>query len=214
MKPVVSLNPPKRSSKTALEQIEYAVGGRDAVIDTLGLATLDKKQQHFLDLLCDPKRARHTIDSIARDSGLTPFQVLELFRNASFAKAQAVAMARMSDVMPAIVDDMAAKSVDAKIECPTCFGAKKIGDPKIDCPYCMGKGLVLRVSDIDRQKIILESTGVTKKGTGGVNVQVNTQVNSVAPGNFFSSYVKASDKAAYDVIDAESVDVNDPTSET
>ena len=62
----------------------------------------------------------------------------------------------------------------------------------------------MRYSDLDRQKIVLESTGVVKKGGGGVNVQVNQQVNTVHPSNFFSSYVKSSDQTAYDV---ETIDI-------
>lgn len=211
--PVVSLAPLKKS-KGALEQFEYASGGREALADTLGLATLDKKQQHFLDLLTDPKRSRDNISTIARDSGLTALQVLDLFRSASFARAQAIAMGRMADSIPAVVDDIASKAVDAKIECPTCFGAKKLeGD--LTCPQCLGKGQVMRHSDIDRQKIILESTGVVKKGGAGVNVQVNNQVGVVSPGSFFSNYVKASDKAAYDITDAEIVgDSDENPSET
>lgn len=210
MLPAVS-SAPLRKNKTALEQFEYATGGREQLIDTLGLATLDKKQQHFLDLLTDPKRAKHSISTIAYDAGLTALQVLDLFRNASFARAQAIAMGKMADSIPAVVEDLTAKSVDAKVECPTCFGAKEVA-AGVQCPQCFGKGEVMRFSDIDRQKIVLEATGVTKKNTG-VNVQVNNQVNTVTPGNFFSSYVRASDKAAYDVIDAE-VDNGETPSET
>lgn len=202
MTPVVSLAPLKKN-RTALEQFEYATGGREALADTLGLSQLDKKQQHFLDLLTDPRRQRDSITKIARDSGMTALQVLDMFRNASFAKAQAIALGKMAEAIPAVVDDIAAKSVDTRVECPTCFGAKEIGTG-IPCPQCMGKGEVMRFSDIDRQKIMLESTGITKKHTGvQINNQVNNQVNAVTPGSFFSNYVRASDKAAYDITDAE-----------
>jgi len=197
---------PAKKIKTALEQFEKQVGGRDQLIDNLGLATLDKKQQHFLDLLQDPKRQKHSINEIAKDSGLSPLQVIDLFRNSAFARANAIAMGRMAQALPAVIDDIAEKSVDAKVECPTCFGTKKVATEI--CPQCFGKGEILRPSDWDRQKTILEATGITKK-QAGVNVQVNSQTNVgiVSPGNFFSSYVKASDKAANDInpdsIDAE-----------
>jgi len=197
---------PAKKNKSALEQFEKQAGGRDSLVDSIGLATLDKKQQHFLDLLTDPKRQKHSINAIAKDSGLTPLQVIDLFRNAAFAKANALAMGRMADALPEVIDDIAAKSVDAKVECPTCFG-KQLPDSMV-CPQCYGKGQVLRASDWDRQKTILEATGITKKA-GGVNVQVNSQTNVgiVSPGSFFSNYVKASDKAANDInpdsIDAE-----------
>jgi hypothetical protein len=190
------LTPPKKI-KSALEQFEKQVGGRLSMIDSIGLAQLDKKQQHFLDLMVDPKRAKHPIDKIAREAGLNPLQVIDLFRQAAFARANAIAMGRMAEALPAVIDDITDKSVDSKVECPSCFGKKQLAGA--DCPQCYGKGEVLRPSDWDRQKTILEATGVTKKGNTGVNVSVNTNVGIMTPGNFFSNYVKASDKAANDI---------------
>jgi hypothetical protein len=63
----------------------------------------------------------------------------------------------------------------------------------------------MRYSDLDRQKILLEAAGVMKRG-GGVNVNVNNQVGVVTPGNFFSGFVKNTDKDAYD-IEAEVITV-------
>lgn len=213
MIPVVSLAPLKTNKGTALESFEKAAGGRDAVIDTLSVATLDKKQQHFLDLLTDPKRSKDSISKIARDAGVSPLAVLDMFRSASFARANAIAMARMADALPDIVDDLASKSIDAKIECTTCFGSKQIAEG-VNCPTCFGKGVIFRSSDLDRQKIILESTGVSKK-SGGVNLNIQQNVGVVQPNSFFSNYVKASDKAAYDIspesIDAEVLSDEDPS---
>lgn len=195
-----------KKGRTALEQFEAGVGGREALIETLELAQLDKKQEHLLNLLLDPKRRYDTINTIARDAGMKPAAVIDLFRSASFAKAHALSMAKMAEALPAVVEDIAAKSVDAKIECPTCFGQQKIAGA--DCPTCYGKGQIMRFSDLDRQKILLESAGVMKKG-GGVNVNVNQQVAVTNPGSFFSSFVKNSDQDAY-AIDADFTAV-DPT---
>lgn len=197
----VSVVLPKKS-RTALEQFEAAVGGREILVETLELAQLDKKQEHLLNLLLDPKRQRDTINTIARDAGMKPAGVIELFRSASFSKAHAIAMNHMATALPAVVEDIAAKAVDSKIECPTCFGEKQIQN--VDCPTCYGKGQIMRYSDLDRQKILLESAGVTKKG-GGVNVSVNQQVGIVNPGSFFSNFVKGSDADAY-AIDADVID--------
>lgn len=206
---VVSVTPIKRE-RTALEQFEAGVGGREVLIETLELAQLDKKQEHLLNLLLDPRRKYDTINSIARDAGMKPAAVIDLFRSASFAKAHALAMAKMAEALPAVVDDIAAKSVDTKIECPTCFGQKQMQG--VDCPTCFGRGQIMRFSDLDRQKILLEAAGVTKKG-GGVNVNVNQQVAVTNPGSFFSSFVKNSDAEAYaidaDVVEAEKDDTLD-----
>lgn len=199
-----------RRNKASLDSFEDSIGGRDNLIDTLSLSTLDKKQEHFLRLICDPKRAHDSLVTIARDAGLLPTHVLDLFRNASVAKAHALAMGQLSEALPAIARDIADKSIDAKVECPACFGDKYIREG-VECPQCNGRGEVFRTSDLDRQKIALETTGILKKGSG-VNVNVNQQVGVISPGTFFSKYVKASDDAAYDVpsdaIDVKAEDVS------
>lgn len=185
----------KKTTKGALANFEDAVGGRDVLIETLQLSTLDKKQEHFLRILSDPARQNDTLSIIARDSDILPSQVIELFRHASFAKAHAIAQAQLSEAIPSIMRDITDKSVDADIDCPTCMGVPPLEG---QCLSCNGRGWILRPSDLDRQKIALEVGGLLKKG-GGVNVQVNQQVGMISPNSFFSKYVKTSDEAAYNV---------------
>lgn len=194
-----------KMTKTTLQAFEAGIGGRQHLIEILELSSLDKKQEHLLNLLVDPRRASDTIDTIVRDAGMKPAHIIELARSSAFAQAHAIALTHMAQALPGVVTDIAAKSVDAKIECPTCFGAKEI--QHIACPTCYGKGEVMRYSDLDRQKILLESAGVTKKG-GGVNVNVNQQVGIVNPGGFFSTFVKNSDADAY-AIDVTAEEVKD-----
>ena len=194
---------PAKKTK-GLDAFEQSVGGRDELAAILEVSNLDKKQEHLLALLCDPKRKRDTLDTIAKEAGMRPAQVVELFRNAAFARAHAVAMSKVANDLQDVVDDIASKAVDARIECPTCFGAREINN--VPCPNCLGKGEVMRFSDIDRQKIILDTAGLTKKDKAGVSVNVNQQVGIVNPGNMFSGFVKNSDDAAY-AIDGETLDV-------
>ena len=192
-----------------MEAFEEAVGGREKLIDTLSLAPMDKKQEHFLRMLSDPKRASDSLATLVLDAGLLPTAVMELFRNAAFAKAHAIAMSQISTAVPEVISDMIGKSVDSEVTCPDCFGERVDGSP---CLRCRDRGTILRVSDIDRQKLLLEISGVHKK-SGGVNVQVNQQqvTNNLQPGTFFSRYVKDSDHSAYDVsVDAEIVDPAPP----
>lgn len=196
----VSVVVPKKITN-ALEQFEEAAGGRQSLIDNLSLSTLDKREAHFLDLLLDPKRADDNINTIARDAGLKPLQIIDLFRTAAFSKAHSLSMVRLSEALPEVINDIAAKSVDSRIQCPQCQGDGKVGTMDETCMTCNGKGTVMRYSDLDRQKIILEAGGLTKKGGGGVNVNVQQNVGIVQPGSFFSKYVKESDSTAYDVSD-------------
>lgn len=187
--------------KKALDSFEDGLGGRTALIETLELANLNPKEEHLLNLLADPRRQRDTLTTIAKEAGLKIPQVLDLFRSASFAKAHALSLAKAASSLPDVVEDIASKSIDQKIECPTCFGRQQVA-AGVQCPQCWGKGEIMRYSDLDHQKTLLEVAGMTKKG-GGVNVQVNTQVNNNAPSNYFSRWVKDSDSAAYNVLDAE-----------
>lgn len=161
------------------------------------MASLDKKQLAFLDLLNDPTKERERIDTIARSAGVTTKAVIELFRNSAFVAAQALAQATLASSLPAVVGDIAAKSVDSEVACPACSGQGHYanGDP---CSTCNTAGKVFRGSDLDRQKLVLEATGVIKKQPG-VAIQNNQSVAVMHPSNFFSKYVKDSDAAAYDV---------------
>jgi hypothetical protein len=183
--------------KPALEQYEDILGGRDGVIDLLSLSALDKKEQHFLRLLCDPIRKDDSINTIAREAGIPPQQIMDLFRSAPFAKAHMLAQAKMAEALPAVADDIASKSVDMEVECPACRGEAA---PGFFCPQCQGRGTIMRPSDLDRQKLLLESTGMLKKSGGiQVNQNVNTNVGIMNPAGFFSKAIKASDDAAYTV---------------
>lgn len=187
-----------------LDALEQELGGRDQVIDKLSHTNLDKKQQFLLDLLQDPKREHDTLTTIVRDAGLAPNEVRGLLMTSSQAVSHAQAMMRLAESLPQVVQDIVSKAVDAKIECPRCFGSGKEADNTF-CLECSGKGLVMRASDLDRQKLILDATGVIKKSPGVQVNQNNVQVNSLNPNSFFSKFVKASDESAYDVsaIDAE-----------
>lgn len=196
------------SNKLSLQAFEDAVGGRQRLADVLSLAELSEKQQHFLRLLVDPRRAKDTLANIVHDAGILPMHVLGLFRDAAFAKAHAIAISTISDSVPAVVGDIVQKSVDAEITCPDCMGEMLEGSP---CFRCHDRGTIMRPSDIDRQKLLLEISGLHKKSSG-VQLQVNQNVqnNTIQPGTFFSKYVRESDSAAYDVaIESEPVPTPD-----
>lgn len=191
--------------KSALDTFENVIGGREKLVDLLSLATLDKKGQHLLRLLDDSDHSNRSLAIIVREAGLTPAQALELFKASSLAASHAIVSSQLSDALPAVVKDITDKSVDSWVQCPTCKGESSVTDA-VPCFTCQGKGEIFRPSDLDRQKIVLEATGVTKKG-GGVNVNVQQNNVNGTPANFFSKFVKNSDEAAYsiesDVIDAE-----------
>lgn len=187
-----------KTNRQALDHIEEGIGGRSSAIDMLGLAALDKKQEHFLRLMCDPVREHDSLATIARDAGLLPSSVIQLFREASFAKAHAISMTQLAERIPAITKDLTDKALDEVITCPECLGDGKASDVE-PCEKCHGRGEIMRQGDLDHKKVALELGGLLKKGSG---VNVNVQQNNIAatsPGSFFSKFVRQSDKDAYDV---------------
>lgn len=193
-------------NKRAFDNFEQAIGGRDIFAESLAFAQLEGKQELFLRLLCDPARQKDNLATIARDAGLLPSAVLELFRTASAARASITAMGHLYERIPAIMQDLTSKAVDSTIVCPDCQGVDNNPDSPESCMTCRGKGTILRASDYDRQKTSLEIAGLIKKG-GGVNVNVQQNNVSGQPGAFFSRWTKTSDAAAYEVdaVDAKIV---------
>lgn len=179
-----------------MEALEQSMGGRAGVVDALLLADLSPKQQHFLALLMDPRRERDSMATICADAAVSPRELLDLFRSASFAKAHAIALNYVAEKSLDVAKDVVGKSIDQHIECPECRGVKVEGST---CPKCKGKGTIFRESDVDRQKMALEVAGLLKKG-GGVNIAVQQNNSSVSSSpSIFSKVVKQSDEIAYDV---------------
>lgn len=183
-------------------QLEAAIGGRQAVIDALSTADLDEKQQHLLRLLADPARERDSLATICGSANVAPSALLNLFRQSAFSRAYAVALTRVAEALPAMVADVAAKSVDRWAPCPRCGGGEQ---PKEDtCQVCQGTGRVWRESDLERQRLLWDAAGLSKKSSGiTITQQVGVATGS-APTPLFSRIVRATDAAAY--ADAEVVD--------
>ena len=188
-----------RKNKIALDNVEHHVGGREAVIDIIGSAKLDKREEHFLRLMCDPSRANDSLVTICRDAGLHPTHVIDMLRDGAKAQGTALGLIFMSQALPDIAADLVDKSVDAKVECHNCFG-EGFTDQDVKCTVCYGRGEIFRPSDIDRQKMIADYTGLAPKKTG-INLNMQQNVGVAPSGTMFSKYVKMSDEAAYDVID-------------
>lgn len=177
---------------------------------TLAFAQLDPKQQHFVRLLSDPARSGDSLAVICRAAGFKASELIEVFRKASFAKAQAIAIGRAADAIPGVVDDLASKAVDREGRCPACNGRGDSRLPGAPCATCSGSGRAMIDSDHDRQKTLLDMLGLGKKQAPGTKIiNTNAQINA-GVGQMFSTFVKATDTDAYDVdspvLDAEVAD--------
>ena len=195
--------------KEALGAFEEAVGGREELGTALSSAQLDQRQSAFLEALLDPMRTGDSLAKICVDTGMSAAGVIDLFRQGAVARATAIAAGRLSDHLPAVVDDVAAHSVDKEVTCRACGGrgGKGEADEFVECSKCFGSGQVVRQSDVERQKLMFEASGLIKKG--GMSIQVNQGVVVGAPASLFSQFVKASDEAAYDVSPEDVIDVEE-----
>lgn len=192
--------------RRGLTRFEMAIGGRERLIEALESADLDARQEKLLHALADPENRHLSVGGLARMVGMKPHEVLNLFRSAQTAEAFVVAHAVMAEKLPSVVSDVAEKSVDHLEKCPCVYAADGSELPALpDCPRCSGKGVLHYRSSLKHQSLLLEAVGLLKKG-GGVNVQVQQNTGISMGAGFFDKFVKATDRAALDVIDAEEVE--------
>lgn len=195
-----------KRTRGVLANWEQVIGGREALCEVFSLATLDLKQQHLLRLLENPENDSKSLAQIVKLAGMTATQVVELYKVAAQAMNHSLVSGQISQALPEVVQDMVEKSVDAWVECPECRGTGEggmdlEGNQGLMCMRCRGKKVIFRPSDLDRQKIILEAGGVTKKGSG---MTINMQQNSVSmPAANFSKQMKITDNAAYEAAEED-----------
>lgn len=188
-----------KKNKIALDNMEHYAGGREAVIDLIGSHKLDKREEHFLRLLCDPARNGDSMVTICRDAGLSPNHIIDMLRDGAKAQGTAIGITIMAQSLPEVAQDIVEKSVDALVQCPNCLGEGYTAED-VKCTACHGRGEVFRSSDIDRQKMLADYTGLAPKKSG-INIMNQQNVGVSSSGTMFSKYVKMSDEAAYDVVD-------------
>jgi hypothetical protein len=192
----------KHTAAEGLKQLEQAIGGREELRAALTMTRHDPAMDRLLDLLLDPARYADTLAHLCKDAGVKPIEVLDLFRQGSFATAHAIATHRLAEGLPKVVEATLSRAVDRKRECPAC-GAQP---GKVEeCPKCFGRGEIVQEADLERQKLIFESTNLLKKG-GGINITQQTQVVNNVP-RIMDRFVRETDSAAYDVkVDRDVVD--------
>jgi len=204
----------KEKVRESLASFEHAVGGREALVAALQAQVLSDPHEAFVRILADPRRGIDSLASIAASVGIAPGTVIELFRSGAMARAHAIAVDRMARAVPGVVEDVAKKSVDRFVACPSCLGEGTTVEGGNVCPTCRGKGEVAREADFDRQRLFFESAGLLKKG-GGQQVQVNVQQQvGIQAGSLLSRVIKGVPEATFtvspeSVTDVEAEDAQD-----
>lgn len=165
-------------NKRALETVEKALGGRDAILDTLSVAADAPEVEQVVHLLLDPRYAQQSLRQICALAGLTVVDLFAAYKSAMIVRAHLVAYQSITDKILPVVEDVMTRAAPFKIPCPKCAKTGKWTDPdqkdakEEDCPACAGHGELLQLPDLDRQKLALELAQLVQK-SGGVTLQQN-----------------------------------------
>lgn len=145
---------------------------------------------------------------LARNFGITPFELEMILRNHTLSKAMTKAVL----YMPRIAEDLARDSLSTEIACPRCDGwgdvTRKVNDEveKMSCPQCKGMMVIRKNGDPDARKLLLETFGWAGKNQTFIN---NGVVNNAQQGGVLDELEAIDRKRLIDapIIEAETEDV-------
>ena len=198
----------------ALQRWEKEVGGRQKLADTLILGNLDPRQSHFVRLLTGSRYQDHTLLRLCTDAAVSPYEIMELYRKAAFAKGQTVAITKTAEAMPALIEELTAKAISHMEVCVRCKGlgfvtrrakSEDEAPESIPCKVCDGTGQLFVAADEKAQQKLLNILQLGPKQTTVTAVKVD--LNPHTDPGAFSTVVKDSDDAAR-AIDAEMITVD------
>ena len=210
MKRALISTDPRRATKAMWPQVLEQMGGREG-LRTLALvparsAAQDKRRQRLVALLDDPGTQELSLLKVCEMAEIGTAEMAALMRDSDAGLGKLVAQHMVQRSLPEAVADVIAKAADGTTPCPCTYTPEgPTAPPFPGCRTCMGRGFVFREADLERQKMLLQMGGLIEKG-GGVTVNNKTEVAVGLGGNFFESFVRATDASALEVIDATPVD--------
>jgi hypothetical protein len=162
-------------SGEAIETFARAIGGRDALMAVLSVASSAPEIEKVVNYLLDPRYDRWTLRRLCTLAGITVAELFTAYRKALLTKAHLEATRIIAEKLPPIVDDVMERATPQMIGCAHCRGlAPPAGDPP--CLFCHGSGQVRSEPELDRQKLALELGHLTEKKGGGLYIQQNQGV--------------------------------------
>ena len=172
--------------RKALQDLEEALGGRDALIAALAHAPSSPTTDDLYGLLADPAHASTSLAELCAQADVPPGTLLKTFNLAELTRAQAVALRQMTRRLPGVIEDLATRAGPHTILCDACEGrGASTPDPTptdpnpgpIPCDLCRGTGQLTRSGDLERQRIVVEMAGLVKRG-GGLQI-IQTQQTAI-----------------------------------
>jgi hypothetical protein len=170
----------------AIDALVQALGGRPALLDTLAVAADAPEVEHIVSLLIDPRYDKVSLRQLCHMAGLTVVDLFAAVKKAMITKAHLIAYKAITEALVPVVEDVMKRAAPYEITCYGCGGDGEVQDPEqpqvvalITCPQCAGRGTLVQLPDLDRQKLALELAQLVQKA-GGLNIQQNTL--NVQPG--------------------------------
>lgn len=200
----------------ACSNFETEAGGREALVTHLAHARLSAEQELLVGAIADPRNDRHSLARICSLYHIKFSDLLSLFRDAGFVRAQLAAMRRIWTKVPDVAEDVMNRSVPHLLRCSRCAGSGQIrrkqfngknedGSPAFaewveDCDVCGGEGEVEVQPRHDTQITALQLSGLlAPHGGPGVNISL-TQQQAIVPGATGRDFLTASDQVLYPTV--------------
>jgi len=190
VRPDLSLTPDEADlSSAAVDAFTVAIGGRQALLDTLAVADGTPEVHKIVTLLVDGRYGGWSLRRICAFAGLSIADLFAAYRKALVVKAHLQATRIVTDNLVAVVDDVMRRAQPYEICCEACRGTgtytpeptKAQPNPSpLPCDACTATGRRLAVPDIDRQKVALE-LGQLLQQRGGLTLQQLQQNNLTLP---------------------------------
>lgn len=171
--------------RKAIDQLEQAIGGREALVDALTIAT-DPETEYVLGLVADPRNDDRSLSALCDEGNISPGQLLRIYRSAEGARAQVLALREVHKEVPNVARDVMRRSQNHYAICGSCNGSGKIWEitrekgqtisrQQVECSTCNGSGEILSDASLDHQRMALELAGLLAKG-GGTSIGIVNQI--------------------------------------
>lgn len=177
-------------SAAAIDAFAVALGGRQAILDTLQVATGSPEIDKVTHLLLDPRYGGWSLRRLCTLAGVTIADFFAAYKKSLLVKAHLQAARIVTAELVHVVEDVMKRAHPHQVACGHCGGTGRLAvAPAGGQPYpipgacgpCGGTGQIQVLPDLDRQKLALELGQLVSK-SGGINLTQN-QNTLVAPGS-------------------------------
>jgi hypothetical protein len=170
----------------AVRAFEAAVGGRVKLIEAMLQAPPSSALDYVVGLIADPREDATDLAVLCARGGVTLGELLEAFKQGTYAKMAVLSVYRLAQAAPAAVDDLATRSAPYDETCRACNGTGSLAPTTPDarptpCETCNALGTIRQLPELERQKLFFEMTKLVSKGGGGITTNVGVNVAQAAP---------------------------------